>query len=627
MKLSKMVAGAAVAVLLGAGLVTGGSAGLASANSQALNHRPLACKRGSDVIGGLQPDMGCGYRGSSGGGASGDPTGGPTWGYDRSIYTDTKDFSPWEVLNNTKLFPSSDSGYECTPASNGSNLCERSTAQSPLPGIDNASLSQLKAQANRGSVLSWVEDDSIHCTSTLQCFKTTVVFPKYTADAMYTYSSSGELNTPQVSWYRNDGKGTGGTGTYIGTSKGFLSVDSSADADIENANSVSVSSTISPTSVSGSDKRADYSVSVRAATGGSTLVRLHVVGFRDTTEDSIPSDWVRLSDLSSEYVVYLIPSLNPGDISTARLHLTVTGLAEAYVVADGNGTTASSVVQVRPDSPVCTTPGTKEGKGVAAVGTQATLLRGIHCTTPVSTTLKAWTGDSRGAGAFRVVSDEISYTPASATYTGDDTIFVYTENAAGVASLPTAIHVRVGGSAVSADDDQTVDADTPLVLDAANGLTANDIFPSGRDGWSAAVDANPATGKVNVAADGSLRFDPAQSFTGDVSFTYHLNGPLGARSETSTVTIHVVSDQPPTAVLGQSYSYSGHTSLGSSSQFQVTSGSLPDGLKIDRRTGAISGTPTKPGTFHFTVKITGQGGSAVRTIDMAVVDPSVSDDE
>jgi hypothetical protein len=38
--------------------------------------------------------------------------------------------------------------------------------------------------------------------------------------------------------------------------------------------------------------------------------------------------------------------------------------------------------------------------------------------------------------------------------------------------------------------------------------------------------------------------------------------------------------------------------------WKITRGHLPPGLKLDRSTGVISGTPRKTGTFRFRVKVT-----------------------
>ncbi|PPF79055.1 hypothetical protein C5B96_13480 [Subtercola sp. Z020] len=624
MKLSKSVVAPVIALLLGSGLVAAGGASSASA-AGALNHQPLACKMTDAVIGGLIPEHTCGYRGSTGG-ASGTPEGGSYWGYDKQMFTDTKDFSPWEVLNNKRLFPSSDSGYNCMPSPNGSNLCTRSTAQTPLPGIDNASLSQLKSESNRGSVLSWVEDDTIECVTSLGCFKTTVVFTKYTAEAMYTYSSSGQLNVPQVSWYKNDGKGYGNIGTYLGTSRGFLTTESPSADDMEPANTVTTSSTITPTEVTAPGGRADYTLTVRASTAGSTLVRLKISGLSAAVVDSIPSDWMRFGTQTDEYVSYLIPHMNAGDVATARLHFTVQALSQAVVAADANGATAGAHVDVRPAAPVCTDPGTADGKSVAAIGSAPTTLWGVLCHVQASTDLKAWTGNERGAGTFTISSNEIRYTPPTSTFVGDDTIYVYTENGAGVASPPTAIHLRVGGSAVSANDEYSVAADSTLAVDAAHGVAANDLFASGRDDWNVVVDDHPAVGTVTAAPDGSFRFEPQAAFTGDVTFTYHLVGPAGQAGEQATATIHVTSDEPPTALLGKPYQYVLAAMQGASAKFEVTTGRLPAGLKVDQGTGTISGTPTKAGDYHFVVKVTGEGASELRAVDLTVSDPAVSGD-
>ncbi len=44
--------------------------------------------------------------------------------------------------------------------------------------------------------------------------------------------------------------------------------------------------------------------------------------------------------------------------------------------------------------------------------------------------------------------------------------------------------------------------------------------------------------------------------------------------------------------------------------WSITSGSLPTGLTLNATSGVLSGTPTTPGTYTFTVKLTANGGSS-----------------
>jgi len=50
----------------------------------------------------------------------------------------------------------------------------------------------------------------------------------------------------------------------------------------------------------------------------------------------------------------------------------------------------------------------------------------------------------------------------------------------------------------------------------------------------------------------------------------------------------------------QSLQITGGTSLYT---WSITSGALPNGLLLNPSTGVISGTPTTPGTFNFTVQV------------------------
>src|SRR5690606_2169900 len=54
--------------------------------------------------------------------------------------------------------------------------------------------------------------------------------------------------------------------------------------------------------------------------------------------------------------------------------------------------------------------------------------------------------------------------------------------------------------------------------------------------------------------------------------------------------------------------------------FSVSSGSLPPGLLLDSSTGVLSGTPTTPGTYTFTIRVTdGNSDIAEREFEIDIV--------
>lgn len=62
-----------------------------------------------------------------------------------------------------------------------------------------------------------------------------------------------------------------------------------------------------------------------------------------------------------------------------------------------------------------------------------------------------------------------------------------------------------------------------------------------------------------------------------------------------------VTSTPSNAAVGVAYSYRVTATGGTASTYSVTSGALPAGLSLDATSGIISGTPTTPGTYTFTV--------------------------
>lgn len=78
-----------------------------------------------------------------------------------------------------------------------------------------------------------------------------------------------------------------------------------------------------------------------------------------------------------------------------------------------------------------------------------------------------------------------------------------------------------------------------------------------------------------------------------------------------------VTESLPTALTNNTYSTLIETT-GESNNLVISSGSLPPGLSIGSTTGVVSGTPTTPGDFVFTVTATNSGGSISHLFRIAV---------
>jgi len=102
----------------------------------------------------------------------------------------------------------------------------------------------------------------------------------------------------------------------------------------------------------------------------------------------------------------------------------------------------------------------------------------------------------------------------------------------------------VASPPVAVDDGFETNEDIPLVVDAAQGVLANDYDPDG-DAISAVLVAGPDNGTLDLSDDGSFSYTPDQDYFGTDTFTYKVGaGSMDSENATVTITINPVNDRP-----------------------------------------------------------------------------------
>jgi CSLREA domain-containing protein len=148
-------------------------------------------------------------------------------------------------------------------------------------------------------------------------------------------------------------------------------------------------------------------------------------------------------------------------------------------------------------------------------------------------------GPNPAQGLLALSTDgSFTFTPA-AGFTGDAT-FTYAANDGYESSTSALVTIHVVNTKpVAVTDSYSTVVNTPLSVDAAGGLLANDTDADGDPLTAVLVSGpNPAQGSLTLSADGSFTFTPAVDFTGDATFKYAASD--GYESSTATlVTIHV----------------------------------------------------------------------------------------
>jgi large repetitive protein len=215
----------------------------------------------------------------------------------------------------------------------------------------------------------------------------------------------------------------------------------------------------------------------------------------------------------------------------------------------------------------------------------------------------------------------ISGTP---TATGS---FAFTVTATDTGATGAGAPFTVQGSYTLAVAAPTI-AVTPAALPAASAGAAYSAALAGSGAvapYSFTLSSGTLPAGVTLAATGLLSGTPTAS--GSFPFTVTVrdaNGQTGTASLTLDVGVPTIAITPatlPVAFQGIAYNQTVVANGGIAPySFTISSGNLPAGLALDTATGAISGTPTEPGTANFAITVTDSttGTRATATIAYAL---------
>jgi hypothetical protein len=184
------------------------------------------------------------------------------------------------------------------------------------------------------------------------------------------------------------------------------------------------------------------------------------------------------------------------------------------------------------------------------------------------------------------------------------------------------------GSTVSREDTITVQADPATIAGTppSGTVAATYDFTYTLGGHpTTTVTAGGLPPGIALGSDGHLSGTP--TIGGTYAFTVTAdNGHSSAVSLRNTITVQgpapTISGTPPSGAVGQAYSFTFTTS--GSPAVTRSAGTLPAGLTLSP-TGKLAGTPTRSGTFPFTVRATASGRSVDRAVSLVITaSPSLS---
>jgi VCBS repeat-containing protein len=250
-----------------------------------------------------------------------------------------------------------------------------------------------------------------------------------------------------------------------------------------------------------------------------------------------------------------------------------------------------------------------------------------------SLTAAVATTTSHGTLALNA-NGSFTYTPA-ANFSGSDS-FTYTLSDGNGGSATGTVEITVNAlndAPVAVDDPHSIDEDTVLTV-AAPGVLGNDTDgDSDGSALSAIAVAGPTHGKLELSADGSFSYIPAENFSGTDSFSYKArDGAAESSVATVSITVNPVNDGPiardDTATTDEDTSVSGNVLAndtdveeGELTAVVVAGPASGQGTLVLGPDGAFTFAPAAnfSGTASFTYKAhDGTADSNVSTVTIAV---------
>jgi gliding motility-associated-like protein len=138
-----------------------------------------------------------------------------------------------------------------------------------------------------------------------------------------------------------------------------------------------------------------------------------------------------------------------------------------------------------------------------------------------------------------------TYTP-DLNYNGSD-FFTYTVNDGSVNSSIAVVSISitaVNDAPQANDDTYSVDEDTPLSVNVADGVLINDTDPDNTD-LTVSLQNNVSNGVLTMASDGSFQYTPNHNFNGTDQFTYTISDGIASSGvATVVITVNSINDTP-----------------------------------------------------------------------------------